>query len=344
MRFPNGYGSISKLKDKPRRRPFRVRITKGFDDDGKQTFINLGYFSNQEEAIQALQEYNSSPYDISKNQITFSEVFNKWSISHFKNVSDSAITNYKNAFNRYCHSLYKLRMKDIRLTHLQAVIDNCGMAHPTRAMIKTLFNVLFKFSMKNDIVEKDYATYVDVGHREGKVNRKPFTTEEIQTLWDNVDKLSFVDTILIMIYTSMRVGELLDIKIENVHLDERYMIGGLKTKAGINRIIPINKKIEPFIRKYYEQNKDCKYLITNAFDRQMQYSNYRREKFDNIMEKLRMEHCPHDCRHTGISLLNSANANPLCIKRIVGHSSQDITEDVYTHKSIDELIATIDLI
>lgn len=46
----------------------------------------------------------------------------------------------------------------------------------------------------------------------------------------------------------------------------------------------------------------------------------------------------------GISLLDSANANKLCIKRIVGHSSKDITEDVYTHKTIEELIATIDLI
>lgn len=82
----------------------------------------------------------------------------------------------------------------------------------------------------------------------------------------------------------------------------------------------------------------------NALGRQMGYSNYRREKFDNIMEKLRMEHCPHDCRNTGISLLNTAGANPLCIKRIVGHSSQDITEDVYTHKSIEELISAIDLI
>lgn len=344
MKLPNGYGSIIKVKDKKRRKPYRVRVTQGFDDKGKQIIKNFGYFEKREEAIEALQEYNSNPYDISQNKITFAEVYDKWSVSHFEKVSDSAITNYKNAYARYCESLHKIRMKDIRLTHLQAVIDNCGMAHPTRAMIKTLFNVLFKFAMKNDIVEKDYAIYVDVGHREGKINRTPFTKIEIQTLCDNVNKLDFVDTVLIMIYTSMRVGELLDIRIENVHLEERYMIGGLKTKAGINRVIPINRKIEPFIRKYYEENKNQEYLIMNALGRPMGYSNYRREKFDNIMEKLKMEHCPHDCRHTGISLLNTAGANLLCIKRIVGHSSQDITEDVYTHKSIEELIDTIDLI
>ena len=68
------------------------------------------------------------------------------------------------------------------------------------------------------------------------------------------------------------------------------MIGGFKTEAGTNRIIPINKKIEPFIRKYYEQSKDKEYLITNSFGRKMQYSNYRREKWDNIMEKIQLSY------------------------------------------------------
>ena len=124
------------------------------------------------------------------------------------------------------------------------------------------------------------------------------------------------------------------------------MIGGLKTEAGKNRIIPINKKIEPFIRRYYEKNKDKGYLITNAFGRQMQYCNYRREKWDNIMEKMEFKevHRPHDCRHTFATLMDNANANKLSIKRIMGHSSPDITDKVYTHKTIEDLIEAIDLI
>ena len=279
-----------------------------------------------------------------ENKITFEDVYKKWSKEHFPKVSDSSIERYGNAYRKYCKSLYNMRFKDIRLTHLQGVIDDCGMAHPTRASIKTLFNVLFKFAMKNDIIDKDYSKYVDVGQREGKINRTPFSKEEIDKLFQNVDKLDFIDTILIMIYTGLRVGELLDLKIKNIYLEERYMIGGFKTKAGTDRIIPINRKIEPFIRKYYQKNKDKEFLITNFKGNQMNYSNYRREKFDNVMEKLEMEHNPHECRHTLASLMDTAGANKLCVKRIIGHSSQDITEDVYTHKTIEELIETIDLI
>lgn len=345
MRMPSGYGSIIKLKGN-RRKPYQVRITQGFTDEGKQIYAYLGYYAKKEEACIALSEYNSSPYDITRENITFAEVYEKWSKEHFEKVSSSSIERYRNAYRRYCKSLYKMRFKDIRVTHLQGVIDNCGMAHPTRASIKTLFNVLYTFAMKNDIVEKDYAQYVDVGKREGKSNRHPFTQEEIEKLFKHVTDIDYTDTVLIMIYTGLRIGELLDIKIENVHLDERYMIGGLKTEAGKDRTIPINKKIEPFIRKYYEKNKDKTYLITNAFGRQMQYSNYRREKWDNIMEKMQFDkiHRPHDARHTFASLMDTANANKLCIKRIMGHSSPDITDSVYTHKTTEELIQAIDLL
>ena len=343
MRLPNGYGSVIKLKGS-RRKPYQVRITKGFTDEGKQIYMYLGYFERKNEALEALAEYNSNPYDITRETITFAEVYKRWSEKHFEKVSESAIKNYGNAYRKYCKTLYKMRFKDIRLSHLQGIIDDCGMAHPTRAVIKTLFNVLFKYAIKNDIVDKDYAQFVDVGSRESTSKRVPFTQEEIDTIFENIDKLDYLDTILIMIYSGMRIGELLDIKIKNVHLDERYMVGGLKTEAGKNRIIPINRKIEPFIRKYYEQNKDKEFLITNKFGRQMQYSNYRREKFDNAMEQLQMKHTPHDARHTFASLMDSAGANKLCVKRIIGHASQDITEAVYTHKTIQELIDTIDLI
>lgn len=292
----------------------------------------------------ALNDYNSSPYDITRETITFEEVYKKMAKEHFPKVSDSAIENYSNCFRKYCKALYKTRIKDIRLTHLQGIIDECGMEYPTKSMIKTLFRLIFKFAMKNDIVDKDYSKYVDIGRRKGKSDRTPFSQEEIQKLFDNVNKMDFIDTILIMIYTGLRVGELLDIRIKNVKLDEDYMVGGFKTEAGRNRTIPINSKIKPYIKKYYEMNKDKEYLITNFQGNQMNYSNYRREKFDNIMEKLEMQHRPHDARHTFASLMDSAGANKLCTKRIIGHSSPDLIDSVYTHKTLEDLKEAIALI
>ena len=42
MRLPSGYGSVVKLSGK-RRKPFQVRLTKGFTDEGKQIYIYYSY-------------------------------------------------------------------------------------------------------------------------------------------------------------------------------------------------------------------------------------------------------------------------------------------------------------
>ena len=232
--------------------------------------------------------------------------------------------------------------KNIKTKNCQSTLDNSGKAFPTRKLIKTLLNQLFDYAIKNDVVDKKYSTYIDVGKNEGKSKREPFTPKEIKCLFDNEQNLEFVDTIIIMIYTGLRIGELLTIKRENVFIDKRYMIGGIKTEAGKNRVIPIHEKIVPFIQKWCDKNKE--WLITNFKGEQMQYSNYKREKFENIMEKLGMKHNPHDTRHTFASLMDSAGANKLCIKRIMGHSAQDITDKVYTHKTIQELIDAVNLL
>lgn len=65
MRLPTGYGSIIKLGGK-RRRPFAVRITAGWSDDGKQRYQYLGYFPTRKEALSCLDDYNQRPQRTAK--------------------------------------------------------------------------------------------------------------------------------------------------------------------------------------------------------------------------------------------------------------------------------------
>ena len=62
------------------------------------------------------------------------------------------------------------------------------------------------------------------------------------------------------------------------------------------------------------------------------------------MENFKMNHLPHDCRHTTATNLANAEINPTIIKLILGHSSDDVTERVYTHKTHQQLIEAIDKI
>ena len=57
-----------------------------------------------------------------------------------------------------------------------------------------------------------------------------------------------------------------------------------------------------------------------------------------------MSHTPHDTRHTCISLLTEAQFDKRFIKKIVGHASGDVTENVYTHIDITILLEQINKI
>ena len=79
---------------------------------------------------------------------------------------------------------------------------------------KSLIKQLFKYAMELDIITKDYSEFIKTGKYKKVIKRSIFTAEEIAILWANINEMEYVNTILILIYTGMRVGELLNLKKE----------------------------------------------------------------------------------------------------------------------------------
>lgn len=338
MKNPNGYGSVFRLGGK-RRRPWCVRVTVGWTDDGKQKFKNVGYYEDRTEAMIALANYNADPYNIDDKNITFAELFDMWKKEKFSKVSKNTAKTYETSFKK-CEKLHSMKFKTIRKMHIQRITDeNSDLSFQTRSKIKILCSHLYKFAIENDICDKDYSQFVEVGEMTTTIIREPFTPAEIQKLWDNVDR-QYVDTILIMIYSGLRIGELIEMKTADVDLASRIMTGGIKTTAGKNRAIPINHKILPLIKN----RLGGEYLITSKRGSQLKYHNYLQRGFNKIMDDLGMKHLPHDCRHTTATMLDNAGVSSTLVKKILGHSSTDVTERVYTHKTHAQLVEAIDKI
>lgn len=334
MKNPNGYGSVFKLSGK-RRRPFCARVTTGWTDDGKQIYKNIGYYADRETAMIELAKYNADPYDLDANKITFLEIYEKWSAEKFPKISQSNVRGYKTSFNK-CSGLHGMKFKQIRKTHMQRIVDdNAHLSYQVRMKLKTLFIQLYKFAIENDITDKNYAQFVDAGQETTKIERTPFTVAEIETLWKNIDT-PYVDSVLIMIYSGLRVGELLIMETDQIK--DRIMTGGIKTKAGKERAIPVHKKIMPLI------DTTKKYLVTSPTGKNFSYNNYIQRQFAPLMKKFGMNHLPHDCRHTTATALSNAGVDPVITKMILGHANNDITERVYTHKTHQQLIQAIDSI
>ena len=334
MKNPNGYGSVSKLSGK-RRRPFIVRITTGFDINGRQIMKVLGYYHTQAEAIKALANYNDNPYDINLNDITLKEILDRFMENKKGKVEKSSLKSYRVWYN-YLRPLYSKRMKDIRTFELQNFINSLShLSTGSLKLVKSFIRMLFKDAMEMDIISKDYSEYIKLPKYKKIIERKIFTEEEIALLWDNIKIMEYADTILILIYTGMRINELLKLEKKNVNLENNTIIGGSKTDAGKNRIIPIHPKILPLIIKRMGNKTD--YLIPNRTGRNYyEYNNFRQNEFVKIMEQLGMEHTIHDTRHTFATMISDVSDNENAITGIIGHTNINMTKK-YTHTNIEKM-------
>ena len=72
---------------------------------------------------------------------------------------------------------------NLRLNDLQQVIDHCGKNYPTLKKIRVLFNQLYSYAMKHEIISKDYSAYVNISkykdRNPNKNIRSCFSTSEI---------------------------------------------------------------------------------------------------------------------------------------------------------------------
>lgn len=352
MKLPNGIGCVYKMSRK-RRKPFAVLKTIGWEIDSstgklKQKRVTLGYAKTKLEGMKMLAEFNESPYDLDNCKKTFKEVYEEWSKDKFQSISKSNINGYQASFNS-CSSIHDSVFKNLKTNDLQYVIDHCGKNYPTLRKLKVLFKQLYDYAMKHDICSKNYSDYIDIiKHKDknpNKRDRNRLSEDDIQKLWSSADN-RYVQIILMLIYTGVRISELLDLKKSDVHIDKQYFdVVKSKTENGIRRV-PIADKIMPFFKEWYDLS-DCKYLVHTPENEHFTYRNYYDSYWKPVIEMLKInsDTTPHFCRHTCISMLAEAKVEPTVIKTIVGHSgSMSLTESVYTHLDIQTLIDAINLI
>lgn len=347
MRRPNGSGSLIKLPGR-RRRPYAVRIFDGIeikpDGNGVKKYKYLGYFEKQADALQYLEKFNASPVTLAKprldaNKHRFSEIYDMY-IKDLENrprkLSKQSFDSRQAAYKQL-KPLHNMVFENITLEDIESVTrTKANLSLSSVTNIKIVLKGMYKTAMRHKFVNEDLSALMIVDYSdETKRPHMPFSDAEINILWRHKDEF-YPRLFLILIYTGMRVNELLDMKTSNVFLDKRYMVGGSKTRAGKNRKIPIAEKIVSLLDVSHE------YLIYIKDGEKISYGKAR-DDAKSVLESLNMCHTFHDTRHTCTSLLEKANVPKLHVKLILGHASQDVT-DHYTHVDVNELIADINKI
>lgn len=362
-RLPNGFGQISEIKGLNLRKPFRAMVTVGKTPTGRPIVKPLkpeSYFESYNEAYAALVEYNKNPYDLSPS-LSVQELYDKWTDSYFQTLTNpSSIRTIESAW-KYCSSIYTMRASDVRARHMKGCmddgfrIDNGEKIYPTagiKARMKSLFNLMFDYAVEYEIAERNYARtfnisdeVVDDMERQRRAHIA-FSADELATIWKHRDDTLWADVLLYQCYSGWRPQELGLLKLENVHLNDGYIIGGIKTDAGKERVVPIHPEVRLIIERHYEKAValgseflfNCTDTKTHRSSWKLTYDKYKK-RHDTLVENFRLnpEHRAHDGRMTFITLAKKYKMDEYAIKYIVGHKIGDITERVYTEREISWL-------
>ena len=368
-RLPNGFGQISEIKNRNLRNPFRAMVTVGKTPEGRPICKPLkpeSYFPTYNDAYAALVEYNKNPYDLEPS-ITVKELYEKWSEEYFKTLkAEGSVRGVESAW-AYCSAVYGMRVMDVRARHIKGCMEE-GTAtvrgkeqHPSASMknkIKSLFNLMLDYALEYELVDRNYSRTFNLTEetiKEIQTVKKehiPFTDEEMERLWAHVDDKRYVDVLLIQCYSGWRPQELGLLELENIDLENWTFKGGMKTDAGMDRVVPIHSKIRALVERKYKEAValGSKYLFNCTDGRSgkptmMTYQRYQKG-FGMVRDELKLnpEHRPHDGRKHFVTACKKAGVDEYAIKYMVGHKISDITEKVYTQREFEWLKAEIEKI
>lgn len=367
-KLPNGYGSIKYL-GKNRRNPYGVYppVTE-FNEDGVPigqkaicyvrtwtvgfAVLTAWHAGTYEKGMELLLPDDSDQassgtliqnilanYNRMSGQaddgLTFSEVYemffkDKYETSK-KTYSQSSIKSTKTAYMN-CKPLYDRPFRDIRYEELQKLIDDSSLKKSSLKMVLLLLKQMWKYGELHELCDKNYATYVQIRKEDDGEHGTPFTENDLSILWANKDDPT-AEMILIMCYSGFRISEYLTLE---VHLDEMYFKGGIKTAAGKNRIVPIHSSIQELVKKRMSRNGCMLPDDVWTF----------RSHMAKVLKRLNIEkHTPHDCRHTFSALCEKYHVAENDRKRMLGHAfANDITNSVYGHRTVEDLRKEIEKI
>lgn len=353
MKNPNGYGTVRKLSGH-RRKPWAA-LTPAHEVPGavgtKRELI--GCFPTRAEAMTALGAWNKSPHSstpVSAEQITLSQLHDEYiELQRYKNLSHQTQDNYNAAWNKLS-SLGKYKVKNLRTSHFQTVIDTeyeNGLSISSLQKIKIFAGMLCSYAVQTDIVVKNYASFVVLPKAETK-EKVPFSDLDLKKLEDAAKEgFMYADLILIMCYTGWRINEFLALTPFSWDAENKTLTGGSKTESGKNRIVPVSDKVLPYLQKWLDKGGEtivCR-EDKNGLVKKVTAKYFRENWYYPTLDELKLPHLtPHATRHTFASLLHRNGADKWDIQRLMGHSSSEVTNKIYTHVEIDQLKNAVNLL
>lgn len=325
---PNGTGSVYR-----RGRTWEAAVVLGYKlVNGKARPVRKtkGGFKTKKAAMEYLPELKQTK---SRNTPTINALWEQFQAAKYKKLSDSRKEKYQIAW-RKIESLAFTRIDLLTTADLQEIINAKADTFYTARDIKDLLSKLYQLAMADQFVSINLAEFIELPDLTVK-EKDAFTQEEIAKLWEHYSNHDWwTGYILLMAYTGMMPGELMAARKDQIHWEEKKIMGaGKKTKVRQETPIVLADVIIPVLSDLCEHTPGEKLIRIN---KDTFYKKYYATVEAAGCRRLR----PYDCRHTTATALALENIPPSVIQKIMRHAKFTTTQQ-YIHIDISPMLEAV---
>lgn len=291
-----------------------------------------GGFATKKEAIAYCPTLLAGGVEKPAEAPRLSSYWKTYSEGPMQKISKGKQSAYKTAWNKL-KPIHDVRVDVLTVDLLQKTIDDACKTFDPAKDCKSLLSNLFEIAAAEKQVVRDLPSFITLPvHEESEPI--PFNKEEQKKIWKAYDDGDIrAARHLLMIYTGMMPGELMNLRVEHIDLNSRtIMRAGLKTKIRKRTPVVLADCILPVVEDLIAHAMPSGYIW--ARNEKRWYDEYHAVLLENECRDLP----PYSCRHTtATALAVDKNVAPQTIKKIMRWSTVKML-DHYAHPDTSDAL------
>lgn len=218
--------------------------------------------------------------------------------------------------------LKEMPIKDITLFDIDRALSPIPLGR-TRKYTRQVWHSAFRKAQQLGIIDSNVLTLTD-DIRYKKQQSKALTLAEQNSFLEALKGKRYENVMLFYLHTGVRRAEALTLEWSDIDYERKLiLIKGTKTEESYRHIL-LTDEVKDILEQQRIQNEKDGINGCNVFP-------YSLQQISKTFKLLCPNHHLHDLRHTFITRCAECGVNVAVCQQLVGHSTADMTMNVYTH-------------
>lgn len=349
---------------------YAVQVYLGKDENGKRKYKTV-YGKTQREANEKAEELKTQlgkGLDIASKTKTYRDWAKLFMSSQKIKLSASEYDTKEKRIEYFLNFFGDSPIESVRPFQIESALNELAAKNPTTgkptakktlSAYKQVCGQVFKFAIKNRVIESNPADYAELPQNAPKKERRALEEYERERVISSKHRAK--RAAMISMFCGLRRGEMtaltwndIDFKNNTITVNKSYDFKSKslkmpKTEAGV-RTVPMPDILSDFLKS---EKRTSVYVICNSQNKMMSVDSWKRllqsllcdleieygisgkkNKFSPVPTVLTIKSFGwHDLRHTYATILFEAGVDVLTAQYLLGHASPQTTMEIYTHLS-----------